>query len=374
MKVRDENILLPTTIVGAYPRPLFMQGLKVFEWGARAPEFPSYWMREVFHDAVALATKDMLDAGLDIVTDGQQHYETETAYEFSELHHYLASRLEGYAPYGENIPGDAGDTPVYMPSVVGAVEWTRPIAKPIAEAVRAATDAPFKHNLGWGPCVLSDLSTDLHYKDQKALALDLAAAMNREMKDLAARGVDMIQIAEPLGFYEPEGWMVEAINTAFDGVDAYRVVHICYVLNEGQSGIGESRAKRLLSVIRELDCEQVHLQQAVRDFDEVADLGEWPDDKDLGVGVIEVQRTPAESPAQIADWIRRTAEVVPAERICISSDCGMGSFRSRVVAKKKLDAMVRGTALVRAEIRGEQIDGDQLITTGEASVGWGKSA
>ena len=129
MKVRDEEVLFPTTIVGAYPRPLFMQGLKVFEWGVQAPEFPSYWMREVFNDSVALVTKEMLDAGLDIVSDGQQHYETETAYEYSELHHYLASRLEGYLPYGEKIPGDSGETPVYMPSVVAPVKWVLPHRK-----------------------------------------------------------------------------------------------------------------------------------------------------------------------------------------------------------------------------------------------------
>ena len=105
MRVRDSELLLPTTIVGAYPRPLFMRGTKVFTWGSDAPEFPSYWMREQFHDAIALATKDQLDAGLDIVSDGQQHYETETAYEYSELHHYVASRLQGYLAYGEPIDG-----------------------------------------------------------------------------------------------------------------------------------------------------------------------------------------------------------------------------------------------------------------------------
>jgi len=374
MKVRDVEVLLPTTIVGAYPRPLFMQGTKVFTWGADAPEFPSYWMRETFHDAVAIATKDQLDAGLDIVSDGQQHYETETAYEFSELHHYVPSRLDGYEPFGEPIAGNDGDTPVYMPTVAGPISWVRPIAKPIAEAVRAATDAPFKHNLGWGPVVLSDLSTDRHYHDRRALALDLARALNQEMKDLAGRGVDLIQLAEPLGFYEGESWMVEAINLAFEGVDAYRVVHICYVLNEGQSAIGEAQAERLVPLLRELDCEQIHLQQAARDFAEIKHLREWPPDKDLGVGVIDVQRTPAEDPQQIAAWIRAALEVVSPERLCVSSDCGMGSFRSRVVARKKLQAMVRGTRIVRAELTGEQLLEDELTATAAAGATWGKAS
>jgi methionine synthase II (cobalamin-independent) len=374
VKVRNEEILLPTTIVGAYPRPLFMQGRKVFQWGAHAPEFPGYWERETFHDAVAVVTKEMLDAGLDIVSDGQQHYETDSGYEYSELHHYLASRLEGYLPYGDLIPGDQGLTPVYMPTVAGPVRWVRPIAKPIAEAVRAATDAPFKHNLGWGPVALSDLSTDRHYHDRKALAMDLARAMNQEMRDLAGRGVDQIQIAEPLGFYDEEPWMAEAINLAFEGVGAYRVVHICYVLNEGQSAIGEPQAERMLPLLASLDCEQIHLQQAVRDFAEVEHLKGWPADKDLGVGVIEVQRTPAEAPARIAEWIRRTMKVVPPERIALSSDCGMGSFRSRVVARRKLQAMVRGAAIVRAELTGEAIDLENYETVAGSGSTWGKSS
>jgi 5-methyltetrahydropteroyltriglutamate--homocysteine methyltransferase len=372
MRIRDSEVLLPTTIVGAYPRPLFMHGTKVFSWGADAPEFPSYWMREQFYDAVALATKDQLDAGLDIVSDGQQHYETETPYEFSELHHYVPSRLQGYKAYGDPIPGDDGLTPVYMPTVEGPIRWVRPIAKPIAEAVRAATPAPFKHNLGWGPVVLSDLSTDNHYHDQKALAMDLAKALNQEMKDLAARGADLIQVAEPLGFYESEPWMLDAINVAFEGVSAYRVVHICYVLNEGQSAIGEPQAERLLPMLRGIDCEQIHFQQAARGFSEVSHLRDWPSDKDLGVGVIDVQRTPAEDPAQIADWIRATLEIVPPERLCISSDCGMGSFRSRVVARKKLQAMARGTQIVRAELTGEQLEQDVAIT-GSGAATWGKA-
>lgn len=376
MKIRGEEVLLPTTIVGAYPRPLFMSGLRVFQPGVRQQEFPSYWMRENYFDAVALVTKEMLDAGLDIVTDGQQHYETETAYEFSELHHYVAGRLEGYLPYGEDIPGDEGPTPVFKPTAEGPVRWVRPIAKPVAEAVRAATDAPFKHNLGWGPVALSDLSTDVHYKDRKALAFDLARALNQEMKDLAGRGVDMIQLAEPLGFYDNESWMAEAINIAFEGVPAYRVIHICYVLNEGQSGIGEPQAARLLPLLRELDCEQVHLQQAARDFAEVEHFRGWPEDKDLGVGVIHVQRTVAEDPEQIASWIRKTIDVVPAERICLSSDCGMGSFRSRVVAAKKLRSMVRGAKIVRAELTGTPLveeSADDALAAGDATT-WGKSS
>ena len=202
--------------------------------------------------------------------------------------------------------------------------------------------------------------------------MDPARALNQEMKDLAGRGVDLIQIAEPLGFYESEPWMVDAINLAFEGVSAYRVVHICYVLNEGQSAIGEPQAERLLPMLRMLDCEQIHFQQAAREFSEMRHLRDWPSDKDLGVGVIDVQRSPAEDPEQIAGWIRRALEVVPPERLCLSSDCGMGSLRSRVVARKKLRAMMRGTRIVRAELTGEELAQD-VATADSGAATWGKA-
>jgi 5-methyltetrahydropteroyltriglutamate--homocysteine methyltransferase len=90
------------------------------------------------------------------------------------------------------------------------------------------------------------------------------------------------------------------------------------------------------------------------------------------VGVIDVQRTPAEDPEQIAAWIRSALDVVPAERLCISSDCGMGSFRSRVVARKKLRSMVHGTRIVRAELTGEPLeqDGDAAVS---GTATWGKA-
>src|ERR671922_1392668 len=103
MKVRGQDILLPTTIVGSYPRALFLHG-KVFPLtGTYSPEFPSFEMRTLYRNAVALAIKDMTDAGLDIVTDGCQHYESSSDYEQGEIFHFYLDRLEGFVPYGDNL-------------------------------------------------------------------------------------------------------------------------------------------------------------------------------------------------------------------------------------------------------------------------------
>ncbi len=350
MKVKGQDVLLPTTLVGAYPRPVFMEG-KVFSEGVLAPEFPSYRMRELYRHSVELAIKDMTDAGLDIVTDGGQHYENETDYEYAELFHLMAHRLEGYAPYGDRIQVGAFDLPIYKPTVLGPVQWRRPVFKPVLETVRDLTDKPTKINTSLGPATLAALSTDQHYDDLKALSLDVAAAYNAEFRDLAARGLEIVQVTEPLTFFEPADWIIEAINKAFEGVDMYRVVHICYGHEEGQPGILDLQANRLFPWAFDLDCDQIHIQMASHDFAEVGDLRGWPKDKDLGVGVIDIEDLRVETPEKIAGWLRKTVEVVPAEQVCVSTDCAIASMR-RIVAKKKLQALVQGTEIVRRELTG----------------------
>ena len=161
----------------------------------------------------------------------------------------------------------------------------------------------------------------------------------------------MVQITEPLTFFEPEPWIIEAINRAFDGVEMYRTVHICYGHEEGQPGILDLQANRLFPWAFELDCEQIHIQMASHDFAEVGDLRGWPKDKDLGVGVIDIEDLRVESPEKIAGWLRRTIEVVPPEQVCVSTDCALASMR-RVVARNKLKALVQGTEIVRRELTG----------------------
>ena len=237
MKVRDNDVLLPTTLVGAYPRQVFMQG-PVFGAGVNDKEYPNYRTRELYRAAVALTVKDQEDVGIDVVTDGAQHYENETDWELAELFHTMPHHLDGYVPYGDDVVLGTNTLAVYKPTVVGEVGWRRPVFKPRAGGGPAATDKPLKINIGLGPTTLALLSTDKHYGDVKALAFAIADAYNAEFKDLAARGLEQVQFAEPLvqfaGLMELESWMVDVLNRCFDGVDMYRVVHLCYGHEQGQ--------------------------------------------------------------------------------------------------------------------------------------------
>jgi 5-methyltetrahydropteroyltriglutamate--homocysteine methyltransferase len=356
MKVRDTDVLLPTTLVGACPRQVFMQG-PVFGAGVNDKEYPNYRTRELYRAAVALTVKDQEDVGIDVVTDGAQHYENETDWELAELFHTMPHHLDGYVPYGDDVVLGTNTLAVYKPTVVGEVGWRRPVFKPVLEAVRAATDQPVKINIGLGPTTLALLSTDKHYGDVKALAFAIADAYNAEFKDLAARGLEQVQFAEPLvqfaGLMELESWMVDVLNRCFDGVDMYRVVHLCYGHEQGQPSFAPDwvSADKVFPFAFDIECEQFHIEMASHDFSEVEALRGWPKDRDLAVGVIDGKDLRAEAPERIAGWVRRTLEIVPAEQLGLSTDCALSSVR-RIVARKKLENMVKGAEIVRAELEG----------------------
>jgi 5-methyltetrahydropteroyltriglutamate--homocysteine methyltransferase len=333
-----------------------MQG-KVFSTGVDAPEFPDFRTRELYRHAVSSVVRDQERAGLDIVTDGGQHYENETDYELAELFHYFPHRLEGIAPYGDRIQVGVYDMPIWKPTVTGPIGWRRPVYKPVAEAVRDATDRPMKINLGIGPVTMALLSTDQHYNDLPALAMAYAEAYNAEIKDLAARGVAAIQYAEPLpilfALLEPAQWMLDVINKSFDGVDIYRVMHMCYGHEEGQNAVPDSgpMGDKIFPWAFGIDCDQLHIEMASHSFTDTKALTAWPADTDLGIGVVNVKNLNLESTDWIANGIRQTIAMVPAERVCISTDCSIASLR-RVVAQKKLRALVEATEIVRSELTG----------------------
>ncbi len=269
VNIRGEEVLLPTTIVGSYPRAQFLEG-KVFPLGGvNAPEFPSFRARTLYRNAVALAIKDMTDAGLDVVTDGCQHYESDSDYEQGEIFHFYLDRLEGFVPYGDNISaGHFNNVPVYKPTVTGPIGWRRPIFKPIVEAVTEQTDKPVKIQAAVGPATMSALITDQHYGDIGSLSKDLARALNVELRDMVSRGVDIIQFAEVLTFFDPADWVVEAINIALDGIDAYKVIHICYGQQEGQPGVTELRGAKLFPWLWAINCDQIQYEMCSHGFDQ----------------------------------------------------------------------------------------------------------
>jgi 5-methyltetrahydropteroyltriglutamate--homocysteine methyltransferase len=356
MKVRGEEVLLPTSIVGSYPRAMFLRG-KVFPpTGPYSPEFPSYEMRTLYRNAVALAIKDMTDAGLDIVTDGCQHYESDSDYEQAEIFHFYLDRLEGFRPFGPGLSaGHFKNIPVYRPTCVAPIGWVRPIFKPVVEAVVEQTNKPNKIQGAVGPATMSALINDEHYGDVKALSMDLARALNLELKDMVARGAEWVQFAEVLTFFDPADWVIECINAAFEGVDAYKVIHICYGQQEGQPGVTELRGAKLFPWLWDLDCDMIQYEMASHGFHDtdIKAIKTIPADKSFGVGVINGKDIVVEDPEWIAAGIRKVVQVVDPARVAMMTDCTLTGVK-HIVAKRKIAAIVEGANIVRAELSGSR--------------------
>ena len=258
MRVRDQDILLPTTMVGSYPKPEWLHGKIFGEYDE--PDYINYRIKERYEDAVRLCVDDQKRAGIDMICDGQQYYESETMHEYGQVFHFWGHHLKGFKRWGDPIA-----IPLYKkfhaPAVVDDIEWVRPIYAPTAELTRFARgdDAPIKIAMQ-GPLFLAFCCTDQHYGDIKPLAMAIAKAFNKEFKDLAARGVDQIQVHEPLTYYGEEPWFIDVLNAAFEGVDAHRIWHICYGNQGGNPGVAEPRGQDMFPFAFDADVDQIHIE------------------------------------------------------------------------------------------------------------------
>jgi 5-methyltetrahydropteroyltriglutamate--homocysteine methyltransferase len=346
VRIRDNNVLLPTTMVGSYPRPNWLRGKVFGEFGE--PDYLDYGIKEAYEDAVRLCVDDQLRAGIDILADGQQYYESETNHEYGQVFHFWGHHLAGFARWGDPIAIELYKK-FHAPAVVGDIGWVRPIFAPVAEATRAAAgDRPIKIACQ-GPLFLAFACTDRHYGDVKPLAMAIAEAFNAEFKDLARRGVDAIQVHEPLTYYGEEPWYIEVLNKAFEGVDAHRIWHICYGNQGGNPGVNDPRGQDMFPFAFDADVDEIHIETMRRGPGDLEHMRALPAHMSLGVGVIDVKSLVIEDPEDIAARLLHAAERVPADRIAVSTDCGLLNLK-REHAQRKIEALVAGTNLARERL------------------------
>jgi 5-methyltetrahydropteroyltriglutamate--homocysteine methyltransferase len=189
---------------------------------------------------------------------------------------------------------------------------------------------------------------DQHYRDEEALALDYAAALNDEINDLFAAGADVVQLDDPWMQARPEKakrYGLNAIERALQGVTGTTAIHLCFgyaqMVKDKPSGY---------SFLPELDrssARQISIEAAQPRLD-LAVLKELPS-KTIILGVIDLSTNAIESVQMVADRIRAALAFVPPERVVVAPDCGM-KYLPREVAYGKMRAMAEGAALVRAEL------------------------
>jgi len=139
------------------------------------------------------------------------------------------------------------------------------------------------------------------------------------------------------------------LNAAFDGVKAYKVWHICYGNQGGNPGVSKTQGNIMFPFAYDANVDQIHIELKSRDSDDLKYLKSFPKDKDLGIGAINVKTFVVETPQEVANVVREAMRIVPPERICVSTDCGLLNLK-REHARRKLKALVEGTNIVRAEL------------------------
>ncbi|HYS49091.1 MAG TPA: uroporphyrinogen decarboxylase family protein [Xanthobacteraceae bacterium] len=340
------NVLLPTTLVGSYPQPDWLidraKLLKQMPPRVRAKELwrvDPQWLAEAQDDATILAIRDQERAGLDIVTDGEMRRESYS--------NRFATALDGIDidNPGTTIGRAGRATPV--PRVVGKIRRRHPVEVRDVEFLRAHPDRMIKMTVP-GPFTMTQQAQDEFYGDERAMALDYAAAVNAEIKELFAAGADIVQVDEPWMQARPENartYGVEALNRALDGVAGTTAVHLCFgyaaMVREKPSGYS------FLPELEQSAARQVSIETAQPNLD-CAVLAGLPS-KTIILGVLDLADETVETPQTVAQRIRRALPHVPAERLVIAPDCGL-KYLSREVAFGKMRAMVEGAAIVRREL------------------------
>src|ERR1700690_1725205 len=221
--------LLPTSLVGSYAQPDWLIDRKKlagrFPPRVRAKELwrvnPEF-LAQAQDDATLIAIREQERAGLDIITDGEMRRESYS--------NRFATALEGVDIDNPGTALDRSGHPNPVPRVTGKVRRMRPVEVRDLEFLRANTDRMIKITVP-GPFTMSQQAQNDYYKSEEELALDYAAAVNAEIKDLFAAGADYVQIDEPYMQARPvkaEAFGLAALNRALEGVAGETIVHICF--------------------------------------------------------------------------------------------------------------------------------------------------
>jgi 5-methyltetrahydropteroyltriglutamate--homocysteine methyltransferase len=247
-------------------------------------------------------------------------------------------------------PGVAIDRtghPNPVPRVVGPIRRLYPVEVRDVEFLRRNTDRRIKITVP-GPFTVTQQAQNDYYQDDKALALDIAAAVNEEIKSLQAAGADVVQLDEPYLQARPEkarAYGVEVINRALDGIEGTTALHLCF----GYAAIVHNRPPQyaFLTELNECAAKQIAIETAQPQLD-LSVLRQFPQ-KTMIVGVLNLGNMEVETPEIVARRIRAALQYIEPERLIVAPDCGM-KYLPREVAFGKLRALVEGARLVRQEL------------------------
>jgi 5-methyltetrahydropteroyltriglutamate--homocysteine methyltransferase len=332
-------------LVGSFPQPEWLIDRKKlagrFPPRVRARELwrvPEPYLAEAQEDATVLAIKAQEEAGLDIITDGEIRRESYS--------NRFATALEGIDIDNPGMALDRSGHPNPVPRIVGPIRRKHPVEVGDLQFLKRHTKRPVKITVP-GPFTMGQQAQNEHYPTDEAAAMDYAAAVNEEIKDLFAAGADIVQIDEPYMQARPEkarSFGLKALNRALDGVTGTTAVHICFgyaaIIHQRPSGYS------FLPELAGCSCKQVSIETAQSKLDcgVLAELG----GKTIMVGCLDLSDMNVETPEVVAARVRRALPHVKAENVILAPDCGM-KYLPRDVAVGKMRAMAAAAAILRAE-------------------------
>ncbi|MEE9278863.1 MAG: 5-methyltetrahydropteroyltriglutamate--homocysteine methyltransferase [Myxococcota bacterium] len=338
--------LLPTTLVGSYSQPDWLIDRR--RLGERLParvrarelwRVPERQLAEAQDDATILALHDQERAGIDIVTDGEMRRESYS--------NHFANALDGIDLDRPGVAIDRTGREVPVPRVAGEIQRSRPVEAEHVAFVREHTRRPIKITLP-GPFTMTQQAQNDYYPDEESLALAFAEAVNAELRDLFAAGVDVVQLDEPYVQARPEAarrYAVPALDRALAGATGRTVLHVCF--GYGKHVADKPSGYAFLAELDACRADEISIEAAQPGLD--LELLEQLPSKRIHLGVLDLRDKQIETAELVADRIRSAFKHVPAERLVVAPDCGM-KYLSRPIAFAKLQAMVSGAARVRDEL------------------------
>jgi 5-methyltetrahydropteroyltriglutamate--homocysteine methyltransferase len=341
-------MLFPTSLVGSYPQPEWLIDRARLSKQVPRVRVDDLWLvapdrlEAAQDDATVLAIRDQERAGLDVISDGEQRRESYS--------NRFATALDGIDTENPGTVINRSGRPIPVPRVVGPIKRRHAVELRDLKVLRANTDRQIKATVP-GPFTMGKQAQDDYYKDEEAVALAYADAVNAEIKDLFAAGADVVQIDEPWMQQHPDKarqYGLKALDRALAGVNGTVAVHLCFgyaaVVHDKPSGYS------FLAELEGSRAQQVSIEAAQPKLD-LKVLRELPS-KTIILGVIDLADKAVETPQLVADRIRRALAHIPADRVVVAPDCGM-KYLPRAIAFGKMKAMADGAAIVRDELTGK---------------------
>ncbi len=340
--------MLRTTIAGSLPKPV---------WLAEPEKLWAPWrlegadLEQGKKDAALIWLKEQEDAGIDIVSDGEQ-------FRVHFVHGFL-EKIEGIDWEKKTKMGIRDDRYIAeVPTVTAALRRRESVHGAEVRYTRKHTGHELKFTLP-GPMTICDTIADAHYGKRADMAMAFAALLNEEARELEALGVDLIQFDEPafnVFMDDVKDWGIAALHRAIEGLSCKTAVHICYGYGieanlKWKETLGSEwrQYEEIFPALNESRIGQVSLECA--DSHVPLSLIGLLKDKEVMVGAIDVASLEVESPEKVAATIKGALPFVDAERMYPCTNCGMAPL-PRSVAQGKLQALAAGADLVRKELGG----------------------